>query len=169
MQKKESKAGLPGLPEVKTLGRIMEALCAVCMAVGGAIVLTLPWSLRWYLDTRYGAHYTEGDGARLYGSMLLLLALSGVCAFCCLYHGRRILHNIAAQDPFTPDTSRRLLHIAAWCLPIGLAYLFGVALIPSAFVVMVGLAFLFLSVMMLILAGLFAQAADYKRENDLTI
>lgn len=144
---------------------MMEVLCVVFMAAGGLLVLSLPWSLRWYLDYQIGPHYAT----RLYRSMLLLLAVSGVCAFACLYHGRRILHNIASQNPFTPDTARRVRSIAGWCFPIGLAYVLGVFLIPSAYVVMVGLAFLFLSVLFLILAELFAQAARYKQENDLTI
>lgn len=148
----------------KNLGRALEMLCAVCMAAGAAVVATLPWSLRWYL-THYHASLPEG----VYPSMLTLLAISGVCAFIILGYGRRILHDISLGDPFTPRTARRFKAIAAWCLPIAGAYLGGVFFLPSAFVVMVGLAFAFLAVLLFLLAELFAQAARFKQENDLTI
>lgn len=148
----------------KQLGRALEMLCVVCMAAGAVVVATLPWSLRWYL-----ARYHASLSGRVYTSMLTLLAISGVSAFIILGYGRGILHDISLGDPFTLRTARRFRAVAAWCLPIAGAYLGGVFFLPSAFVVMVGLAFAFLAVLLFLLAELFAQAARYKQENDLTI
>lgn len=152
-------------PELtRGLSHLMEVFCLIFMAAGTVVILTLPWWLKWYLLHRR----LEAEG-KLYYSMLVLLAVSGICAFIILGYGRAILHDITLGDPFTKKTALRLRAIAQWCLPIGLVYLAGVVMVPSAFVVLVGLAFLFLSMLMMILAELFHQAALYKQDNDLTI
>lgn len=150
---------------VRTLSRMMEGLCVFCMALGAAVVLSLPWSLRWYLLHAYGYMLVRHQ----YACMLALLYLSGICALIILCHGRKILHDIVNGNPFTFLTARRVRAIAFWCAPIGLGYLLGTAVLPSVFVVLVGLAFSFAAVLVLILSELFLQAAQYKQENDLTI
>lgn len=149
---------------IRTLSRLMEGLCTGLLVLGGAVILLLPWLLKGYL--RY---HSEGMGGRIYACMLALLYLSGVCAFIILLYGRRILHDIAHSDPFTLQTARRMRAIAAWCAPIGVGYLIAIPLLPSVLILLVGLAFCFLPVVMLICAELFWQAAQYKQENDLTI
>ncbi|MCI8622226.1 MAG: DUF2975 domain-containing protein [Provencibacterium sp.] len=150
---------------VKVLSRMMEGLCTACMALGAAVIVSLPWTLRWYLRYYYG-HSAPG---RQYAFMLGLLYLSGICAFIILGYGRRILRDIVNGNPFTFSTARRIRAIAGWCAPIGLGYLLGTLALPSVFVVLVGLAFSFAAVLVLILSELFRQAAGYKQENDLTI
>ena len=150
---------------VKTLSRLMQGLCTLCMALGAAVILLLPWLLRWYLRWHYG-HPMPG---RQYGCMLALLYLSGVCAFIILCYGRGILRDIVRGDPFTFLTAQRVRAIAGWCAPIGIGYLAAVPLLPSVFVLLVGLAFCFAAVLVFILSELFLQAALYKQENDLTI
>lgn len=150
---------------VRTLSRMMEGLCILCIGLGAAVMLSLPRLLRWYLLFSYG-HILP---ARQYGCMLALLYLSGSCALMILCYGRKILHDIVGGNPFTFLTARRVRAIAFWCAPIGLGYLLGTLMLPSVFVVLVGLAFSFAAVLVLILSELFWQAAQYKQENDLTI
>lgn len=143
----------------------MEGLCIFCIGLGAAVILFLPWLLKEYLLFSYGRLLP----GRQYGCMLALLYLSGACALIILCHGRKILHDIVGGNPFTFSTARRVRAISFWCAPIGLGYLLGTLLLPSVFVVLVGLAFTFAAILVLILSELFLQAAQYKQENDLTI
>jgi hypothetical protein len=142
----------------------MEILCTVFQVFGTILVITLPWTLNYYLLLK-----NTNVGPRIYYSMMALLVVSGICAFCILMKAKKILHNINAKSPFTFDTANRIKHIAYLCLPVAFAYFIGVFFIPSVFVILVGLTFLFLAACIFIIAELFYQAVDYKQEKDLTI
>lgn len=152
------------LPGPKNLSSIVEILCTVFQVMGVIIVASLPWSLNNYL--LFKNSYVSGD---VYYSMLVLLVISGICAFCILGQAKKILHNISKKDPFTYDTANRIKYISYWCLPVAFIYVVAIYFIPSVFVVLVGLTFLFLSACIFIIAQLFYQAVNYKQENDLTI
>ncbi len=147
-----------------SLSSVMEILCTVFQVLGTILVLSLPWTLNYYLWFKNS--YAAAD---IYYSMMVLLVCSGVCAFSILAQAKKILHNINAKNPFTFDTANRIKYISYWCLPIAFAYLAAVFFIPSAFVLLVGLTFLFLAACIFIIGELFRQAVDYKQENDLTI
>ena len=148
----------------KGLSRVMEVLCTVFQFLGVITVLSLPWTLHFYLF--YMNSYVETN---IYYSMLILLFCSGVCAFCILGQAKKILHNINAKNPFTMDTANRIKYISYWCLPIAFIYLVAIIFIASAFLLLVGLTFLFIAACIFIIAELFYQAVNYKQENDLTI
>ncbi len=152
------------LPGQKNLSYIVEVMCTVFQVMGVILVGSLPWTLNNYL--LFKNSYVSGN---VYYSMLVLLLISGVCAFCILGQSKKILRNINKKDPFTLDTANRIKYISYWCLPIAFAYLVAIYFIPSAFVLLVGLTFLFLSACIFIIARLFYQAVSYKQENDLTI
>jgi len=148
----------------KGLSRLMEVLCTVFQVLGVITIFSLPWALNFYL--MYMHSYVQYE---LYYSMMILLVCSGVCAFCILAHAKKILHNINTKNPFTMDTANRIKYISYWCLPIAFSYLVAIIFISSAFVLLVGLTFLFLAACIFIIAELFYQAVNYKQENDLTI
>lgn len=148
----------------KGLSYVMEVLCSVFQVMGVILVLSLPWTLNYYL--LYKHSYVS---SAIFNSMLILLVCSGVCAFCILAQAKKILHNINTKNPFSMDTANRIKYISYWCLPIAFAYLVAIIFIPSAFVLLVGLTFLFLAACIFIIAELFYQAVNYKQENDLTI
>lgn len=148
----------------KGLSQIMEILCTVFQVLGVLIVATLPWTLNYYLLLK-----NTTVGPAIYYSMMALLVVSGICAFSILIQAKRILHNINSKNPFTFDTANRIKYISYLCLPIAFAYFIGIFFIPSVFVILVGLTFLFLSACIFIIAELFYQAVNYKQENDLTI
>lgn len=148
----------------KGLSRIMEVSCTVFQVLGTILVLSLPWTINYYLLYKHSVVEEH-----IYYSMIILLFISGVCGFSILQHAKKILHNINAKNPFTLDTANRIKYISYWCLPIAFIYLVAIFFIPSAFVLLVGLTFLFLSACILIIAELFYQAVNYKQENDLTI
>ncbi len=152
------------IPGQKNLSYVMEILCTVFQILGTLMVVTLPWTLNYYL--MFKNTYVLGD---VYYSMLVLLFLSGVCAFAILGQAKKVLHNINTKNPFTFDTANRIKYISFWCLPIAFAYMVAIYFIPSAFVLLVGLTFFFLSACIFIIAQLFYQAVNYKQENDLTI
>lgn len=152
------------IPGQKNLSYVMEILCTVFQILGTLMVITLPWTLNYYLV--FKNTYVLGD---VYYSMLVLLFLSGVCAFAILGQAKKVLHNINTKNPFTFDTANRIKYISFWCLPIAFAYMVAIYFIPSAFVLLVGLTFFFLSACIFIIAQLFYQAVNYKQENDLTI
>ena len=148
----------------KGLSNVMEALCNVFQVIGTMMVISLPWTINFYLF--YKNSYVESN---IYYSMIILLSVSGVCAFSILHQAKKILHSINAKNPFTLDTANRIKYISYWCLPIAFSYLVAIFFIPSAFVLLVGLTFLFLAACIFIIAELFYQAVNYKQENDLTI
>lgn len=152
------------LPGQKNLSYFVEILCTVFQVMGVILVISLPWTLNNYL--LFKNSYVSDN---VYYSMLVLLIISGICAFCILGQAKKILHNINKKDPFTFETANRIKYISYWCLPIAFAYLIAIYFIPSAFVLLVGLTFLFLSACIFIIAQLFYQAVSYKQENDLTI
>ncbi len=148
----------------KGLSHVMEILCTVFQVIGTILVGSLPWALNYYL--LYKHSFVESD---VYYSMIVLLFCSGVCAFSILQLAKKILHSINTKNPFTLDTANRIKYISYWCLPIAFIYLIAIIFIPSAFVLLVGLTFLFLAACIFIIAELFYQAVNYKQENDLTI
>jgi len=148
----------------KGLSHVMEVLCTVFQVLGSILVVSLPWTINYYL--LYKHSFVE---ANVYYSMIILLFCSGVCAFSILVQAKKILHNINMKNPFTMDTAIRIKYISYWCLPIAFIYLVAIIFIPSAFVLLVGLTFLFLAACIFIIAELFYQAVNYKQENDLTI
>ena len=152
------------LPGQKNLSQVVEILCTVFQVMGVILILSLPWTLNNYL--LFKNSYVPKD---VYYSMLVLLVISGICAFCILGQAKKILHNINKKDPFTFETANRIKYISYWCLPIAFAYIIAIYFIPSVFVILVGLTFLYLPVCIFIIAQLFYQAVRYKQENDLTI
>ncbi|HEY5585153.1 MAG TPA: DUF2975 domain-containing protein [Ruminiclostridium sp.] len=148
----------------KGLSRVMETLCSVFQVLGTITIFSLPWTLNFYL--LYKLSYVSSD---IYYCMMALLICSGVCAFFILGQAKKILHNINIKNPFTMDTAISIKYISYWCLPIAFIYLVAIIFIPSAFVLLVGLTFLFLAACIFIIAELFYQAVNYKQENDLTI
>ncbi len=150
--------------ENKSLSQVMEHLCTIFQILGTLLVLSLPWTLNYYLVFK-----NSYASKNIYNSMMILLICSGICAFAILFQSKKILHSINTKNPFTFDTANRIKYISYWCLPIAFAYLIAIFFIPSAFVLLVGLTFLFLSACIFIIAKLFYQAVNYKQENDLTI
>jgi hypothetical protein len=148
----------------KGLSRIMEVSCTIFQILGIILVLSLPWTLNYYL--LYKQSLVEDN---IYYSMIILLFISGVCGFSILQHAKKVLHNINAKNPFTLDTANRIKYISYWCLPVAFIYMLAIFFIPSVFVLLVGLTFLFLAACIFIIAKLFYQAVNYKQENDLTI
>jgi uncharacterized membrane protein YfcA len=148
----------------KGLSHIMEISCTVFQALGTLLVISLPWTINYYLILKNNNVQPE-----LYYSLIIILFCSGICGFCILHHLKKVLHNVNSKNPFTYDTARRIKFISYWCLPVALIYLIAVFFIPSAFAILVSLTFLFLSACIFIIAELFYQAINYKQENDLTI
>ena len=148
----------------KGLSRVMEVSCTIFQVLGTIFVLSLPWTLNYYL--LYKHSLVEEN---IYYSMNILLFISGVCGFSILHHAKKVLHNINIKNPFSLDTANRIKYISYWCLPVAFIYLLAIVFIPSAFVLLVGLTFLFLAACIFIIAELFYQAVNYKQENDLTI
>lgn len=148
----------------KGLSRVMEVSCTIFQVLGTIFVLSLPWTLNYYL--LYKHSLVEEN---IYYSMIILLFISGVCGFSILHHAKKVLHNINVKNPFSLDTANRIKCISYWCLPVAFIYLLAIVFIPSAFVLLVGLTFLFLAACIFIIAELFYQAVNYKQENDLTI
>jgi hypothetical protein len=148
----------------KSLSHVMEISCTVFQILGTALVISLPWTINYYLI--FKNNNVQQD---LYYSLIIILFCSGVCGFTILHHAKKVLHNINTRNPFTLDTARRIKYISYWCLPVALIYLLAVFFVPSAFAILVSLTFLFLSACIFIIAELFYQAVNYKQENDLTI
>jgi len=148
----------------KSLSQVMEISCTVFQILGTILVISLPWTINYYLILKN--NNVQSD---LYYSLIAILFCSGVCGFAILQQAKKVLHNINARNPFTLDTAKRIKYISYWCLPVAFTYFVAVFFIPSAFAILVSLTFLFLAACIAIIAELFYQAVSYKQENDLTI
>lgn len=148
----------------KSLSEIMEISCTFFQILGTLLVISLPWTINYYLIFKHNTVHSV-----LYYSLMIILFCSGVCGFAILQQAKKVLHNINSRSPFTLDTARRIKYISYWCLPVALIYFIAVFFIPSAFAILVSLTFLFLAACIAIIAELFYQAVSYKQENDLTI
>lgn len=150
--------------DARRMSGLLCPFCTLCQIGGAVFVGQLPWYLPRYLAYKY-----DTVDNITYWAMMALLLVSGISAFIILQYAKRVLRGIYKQNPFTMEVAGSIKNISRWCLPIAGIYLLGMVFLPSALVLLVGIAFLFLALFIHIIAELVYQAARFKEENDLTI
>ena len=132
--------------------------------IGGiGILLSLPISLKWYLDSMY-IQTSEN-----YYFLLGFLFVTGIFALVVVNEIRKLLKNLNKKNPFIMDNVKSLNYIAISCLSIAVCYIIKIFFYNSFLTIIVTMVFIIAGFFSIILAEVFTQAIIYKEENELTI
>lgn len=152
------------LNDKRGLSGALEIALWVALAAGLVITLTLPWSINAVMMP------FNPNPAYWYPRYLVTLAVSGILAELILWQGRGIMHNVNRGAAFSADTVRRMKVASAECLVLSAFYLVMLLCGMTKFTMLVvAVMFLLTGLIILVFAGLFSQAIEYKQENDMTI
>lgn len=132
--------------------------------IGGiGILLSLPISLKWYLDSMYT------QTSENYYFLLGFLFVTGIFALVVVNEIRKLLKNLNKKNPFIMDNVKSLNYIAISCLSIAVCYIIKIFFYNSFLTIIVTMVFIIAGFFSIILAEVFTQAIIYKEENELTI
>lgn len=148
----------------KGLSGIVKRMLDLIFIGGIGIFISLPISLRWYLNTMY-----DGVDNQLYYFLLGLLYITGFLALMIVNEIRKIFNTLNRMNPFQMDNVKSLNHIAIASFLIALFYIFKIIFFNSALTIIITMVFIIAGFFSIILAEVFRQATVVKEENDYTI
>lgn len=149
-----SKKGLSGLVK-----RILDFVF-----LGGlGILITLPYVLKWYMNTLYLI------SSENYYFLLGFLYITGIVCLGLVNEIRKIFKTLNRRNPFMMDNVRSLNRIGGSCFIIATAYLFKIFFYNSILTAIITMVFIIAGLFAVVLAEVFRQAIEVKKENDLTI
>ncbi|MCO7124740.1 DUF2975 domain-containing protein [Sporolactobacillus shoreicorticis] len=147
----------------KGLSGYVKRLLDLIFIGGIAILLSLPWSVSWYMDQlSYGTN-------RNYWFLLIFLYVTGIFALQIVYEVRRIFKTLNRHNPFMMDNVISLKRIAIDSFIISFCYMVKVVCFNSFFTIIIAMIFIIAGFFSIILAEVFRQAVVVKEENDLTV
>ena len=151
----------------KLISKFLEWIMVAIMAVGGIIMIILPFIIRDFvkISSTYSVYNTDYSINVLMG----FLYAAGIIAEIIIYNLRKIFRLVNLDTPFCRELPKRLRRLGILILLLSLATLIKFILLQGFFsillVFLLGLACL----CMVVLAEVFDKAVDIKEENDLTI
>lgn len=148
----------------KSLSAIVKRLLDLIFIGGIMITLSLPISLKWYLNYTY-----EGSNVKIYYFLIALLSVTGVLALIIVNEIRKIFNTLKRKDPFVLGNVKSLKRMGIASFLISFAYIFKIIFYNSFMTVIVLMVFVIAGFFSIILAEVFRQAVIFKEENDLTI
>ncbi len=152
------------LADKRGLSGALEVVLWVAMAVGLAVTVTLPWSIRAVMMP------FNPNPDYWYPRYVVCLMGSGVFAELILWQARCIMRNVNTGTIFSSDTVKRMKIAAGECLALSVFYLVMLLCGMTKFtMVVVCVTFLLAGLIVLVFSELFRQAVAYKQENDMTI
>ena len=143
------------------LSRVIEVCLIALLVLVPILVATLPWTITWVTERIPTDPY--------YIRYLVILAYSGVMAELILWQARGILHNVNVAKVFSADTVRRMRTMAIEFLVLSVFYLATMFWMSKFFMAFLFVCFVLVGCSLFVFAELFAQANEYKSENDMTI
>ena len=151
------------MKNARKLGYMMEIAAWFLMALDLGLMIASPWLTV--------AFTSQPRGGELYNQYLVFLYVMGVVAELILWQCRGIMRNVTQKAPFCTDTVKRLRKIG-WIAVVSAVVWFALVFRFDVFRFLIGflaLLFAFVGLVLFVFAELFAQAAAYKEENDMTI
>ena len=151
----------------KLISKFLEWIMVAIMAVGGIIMIILPFIIRDFvkISSTFSVYNTDYSINILMG----FLYAAGIIAEIIIYNLRKIFRLVNLDTPFCRELPKRLRRLGILILLLSLATLIKFILLQGFFsillVFLLGLACL----CMVVLAEVFDKAVDIKEENDLTI
>ena len=155
------------------LNQFVTYLLDVMLAAVGAAEVLLPLYLP-KLFLRYQFLTVEGRSGpqidmRLYWPKFFLTLGAGVFAILILWELRRMMGTVIRNDCFVDANVTSLKRMGRYAMVIAALMLLSNLSVPTMTAAVVTLVFIIAGLFSIVLAGVFARAVQYKRENDLTI
>lgn len=147
----------------KGLSGIVKYFLDLTFFGGIAIIVVLPFLLRWYMNL------FRGRISEKYWFLLPFFYLTGLLALSLVYELRRIFRTFNKRDPFLMQNAKSLKNMALSAFAIAFLYVVKMVFFNSFLTVILTMVFIIGGLFALILAEVFRQAAVVKEENDLTI
>jgi hypothetical protein len=148
----------------KGLSGMVKYLLDLIFVGGIGIFISLPFSLKWYLNYMYG-----GVSDNIYYFLLALLYVTGVLALMIVNEIRKIFKTLNRKNPFEMDNVHSLNRIAVASFFIAFFYVFKIIFFTSVLTIILVMVFIIAGFFSVILAEVFRQAVTVKEENDFTI
>ena len=147
----------------KGLSGVVKRFLDLTFFGGIAIILALPFLLKWYMDM------FRGSISEKYWFLLPFLYVNGVLALEILHELRRIFLTLNKRDPFLMQNVKSLKNMALSAFAISALYVVKIIFFNSFLTIILAMAFIIAGFFGIILAEVFRQAVIVKEENDLTI
>jgi hypothetical protein len=147
----------------KGLSGIVKWILDFIFLGGLAICATLPFALKWYIQTVYQTS-TEN-----YYFLLGFLYITGIVCLILVNEMRKIFKTLNRRNPFMMDNVKSLNRVGRACLIIAAAYLIKIFFYNSVLTAIITMVFIIAGLFAIVLAEVFRQAVIVKEENDLTI
>lgn len=115
-----------------------------------------------------GKYYSQ-DIASNYILMLAVFLVSGVCGIMIVYQLRKMIRTVISQDCFVDGNTNSLRMMGKAAFVIAAAFIVKVFVLPTPATFVIILTFFIAGLFSHVLSLVFAEAVQYKEENDLTI
>lgn len=113
--------------------------------------------------------YFSQDIASNYILMLAVFLVSGVCGIMIVYQLRKMICTVISQDCFVDGNTNSLRMMGKAAFVIAAAFIVKVFVLPTPATFVIILTFFIAGLFSHVLSLVFAEAVQYKEENDLTI
>jgi hypothetical protein len=147
----------------RSLSHIVKWILDLVLLGGLVIFITLPFTLRWYMDVLYE---TSSEN---YHFLLVFLYTTGLACLLLVNELRKIFKNLNLRNPFVRSNVQSLKRIGLACFFIAAAYFVKIFFYNSVLTVIIAMVFIIGGLFAVVLAEVFEQAIAVKEENDLTI
>lgn len=155
---------------LQRISTVTYMMMLVLLGVNIVVLAGLPWILQEVvaIDLGYGYVSIRNYG-KLYRYFLTIMYMSGICSLILLYDLKGIMKSCREENVFVKKNVTRIFRLGSMTFLIAIIF-FSKIFVRNSFMTMVLVfAFFMVSVVCFVLSGVFAQAVDYKEENDLTI
>lgn len=130
---------------------------------GIAVFITLPLSLKLL-----GKYYSDSISDHFL-FMLAIFGASGVFGIMIISQLRKMMRTVIGESCFVYDNVKSLSIMAALSLAITIMFIIKLFVLPTPATAVIALTFFIAALFSEVLSHVFAQAVNYKQENDLTI
>lgn len=148
----------------KSMSSLVKLLLDIIYIGGILILLSLPYSLNWYLSL---SGYSVS--IQIFYFLLGLLIVTGILALIIVNEIKKIFKTLKRKDPFISANVTSLKRMGISAFLISLFYVFKIIFFNSFMTVIIIMVFIIAGFFSIILAEVFSQAVAFKEDNDLTI
>ena len=147
----------------RRLIRFTKLVLDVMFYTGFVIILTLPVSLKFL-----GKYYSVVI-SKYFMFMFAVFAASGIFGILIIRQLRRMMRTVIEESCFVYENVKSLNNMAVLSLCIVVMFVIKICILPTPATGVIILVFFIASLFCEVLAYVFAEAVNYKEENDLTI
>ncbi len=130
---------------------------------GILVVITLP------LTIRLAGQYYSAEIGRQYWIMLIIFGLAGICGLVIVFQLRKMIRTVIQKNCFVDNNTKSLRVMGKVSFLIVLLFVVKCVLLPTPATFIIVLTFFIAGLFSHVLSLVFAEAVNYKEENDLTI